>query len=152
MNPGKVKGGFTLLELIIALAIIVIATSGVFLAFRQPERRALENASRQLQADIRYIQRRAIAEGRQFAIFLEPGENGYRITYYNPRVEIRAVNFQNNVRLHYPSTPDRLGFLPRGTPSRSRTIELRTTRYSQRLTIVVSGGRVYIRDITRLIN
>ena len=72
-NPRS--GGFTLLELIIALAIIMIAGSGIFLAFRQSNRRALQNASLQLQADLRYIQRRARIEGRNFTIVFEQANN-----------------------------------------------------------------------------
>ena len=152
MNTRKVESGFTLLELVIALAVIMIVIGGVFLAFRQPERRHLQNASLQLQADIRYAQRRSIAEGQRFMIDLAPGSNRYRIMYYRPREEIRVVYFQNGVRLHSPSTPRQMWFLPRGTPSHSFTIELRTERYSQSITIVPSGGRVDIKDIIIPIN
>ena len=157
MSPHKTRGGFTLLELIIALTVIMIVTGGVFLAFRQSDRQALEHASLQLQADIRYIQRRAIAEGRRFEISLERRENRYRILGLTRSEDIH-VYFQNGVRLHALTTNTGsvgsivIGFLPRGTASRALTIELRTERYSQRLTIVPSGGRVDIKDIVPLIN
>ena len=148
MNTHKARSGFTLLELVIALSVIMIVTGGVFLAFRPSPRRALENASLQLQADIRYIQRRAIAEGRRFDISFERRENRYRILGIDNNEDI-YVYFQNGVRLHALSIDSNVvGFLPRGTSSHSLTIELRVDgRYSQRSTILLSGGRVDIKEI-----
>ena len=157
MGMHKTRSGFTLLELIIALAVIMIVTGGVFLALRQPERRHLQNASLQLQADIRYVQRRSIAEGRRFGIRLDRGANNYQVATfcYNNNVDevIRVVNFQNGVRLEYPPRGHNLIFLPRGTISGAGgpvSPRLHTTRYFQRITIVPSGGRAEIQDIEEL--
>ena len=128
----------------------MIVTSSVFLVLRQPERRHLQNASLQLQADIQYAQRRAIAEGRKFMIEFTRGSNRYRIMYYcSPRLEIRRIYFQNGVSLYRPSTTFQMWFRPRGTPSHAFTIELHTARYRQDITIVPSGGRADIKEIQR---
>ena len=146
-KPAKARQGFTLIELTITLAVIVIVTGGVFLTFRQPNRRALENASLQLQADIRYAQRRAMIGGRQFDVLFEPAHNRYRVRYLNPIQDIRVVYFTDGVQLRYSTLP-RLIFHPRGTPNRGFTITLSNGRYWQDLTVTVSGGRVRIFDAT----
>lgn len=152
LMQSKNSGGFTIIELIIALAVIIIVTGAVFLAFRQPERRALEHASRQLQADIRYARRRAVIGGRPFAVFFEPAEGiggRYRVMALYPVEEIRAVYFTDGVRLRYSTSPQ-LVFHPRGTPTGGFSINL-SSRYGcywQRLTSTVSGGRIEIFAIT----
>jgi len=142
------RKGFTLLELTIALAIIAIASGGIFLVFRQSPRRDLENASLQLQADIRYAQRRAIIEGRRIEVRIN--RYHYVIRYVNPGGvfgEIRTVYFQNGVHIRQTNT-NSIGFLPRGTVGGSGTLSLANARYEQNLTITVSGGRVEIKPIT----
>jgi len=145
MKRGK---GFTLLELIIALAVIAIVSGGLFIVFRQTPRSALENASLQLQADLRYVQRRAIIEGRRFRLQLNSLNNGYYISFLNPIEELRRVYFENGVRIR-GNPRRRFEFLPRGTPdgATSTTLTLYIGRYEQDLTILLSGGRVYLRPI-----
>ena len=135
------------MELIIALAIVMIATSGVFLAFRQSDRRALHNASLQLQADLRYAQRRAMIEGRRVGVIFEPALNRYRVVSTRPTVTLRTVYFENGVRLRYNSFPQ-LYFTPRGTSSSGFTIWLYNAGSWQRLTATVASGRIRIFDIT----
>ena len=161
MPTQKTRNGLTLLELIIALSIIMAVTGGLFIAFRQPERQHLENAALQLQADIRYAQRRAIAEGRRFRVEFTRSTNRYRIMALRPDEELRVVYFQNGVRLDFPIS-HHLEFLPtRGTPGDSSlnvparyrpeggsvTIRLETRRYFQEISIVPSGGRADIKPI-----
>jgi len=154
MKRGK---GFTLLELVIALAVITIISGGLFIVFRQTPRFALESASLQLQADISYVQRRAIAEGQRFRIVLSRVNNNYVVYSVSPgniaNVELRRVYLQNNVLLQMPcaNNPTNLThmieFLPRGTVSGSTTTRLVNGRYEQDITIVPNGGRAYIQDI-----
>jgi len=139
--------GFTLLELVIALAVISIISGGVFFAFRPTQQRNLQNASLQLQADLRYAQRRAIIEGRRFGVAFDLTANNYRIVAENPRETIRTVYFQDGVRLRYV-TGARLNFLPRGTASSGFRIRLSNGDYWQQLTATVSGGRIRIFEIT----
>jgi len=139
------KKGFTLLELVIALAVIMIITGGVFLAIRQQDRRALYNAAYQLQADIRYAQRRALIGGRVLEVRFYPVYDMYRIRYARPYyTEIRRVYFQNGVNLR---TTNRvfITFQPRGSASGSFTLTLESGRYRRDLTSTVSGGRIDIK-------
>jgi len=147
MLQHKAEKGFTLLEVVIALAIITIISGGIFLVVRQSPRRALHNASLQLQADMRYAQRRAIMEGRRFGIEFNTARNRYRIMATNPTEEIRVVYFEGRINLWY-TTRTRLDFLPRGTASSGFRIRISNGRYEQQLTATVSGGRIEIFEIT----
>jgi len=142
--------GFTLLELLIALAIISIVSGGIFLAFRQSPRHNLESAVLQLQADIRYAQRRAIIEGQRVDVHIDLMENRYRIRLHGPNgIEtIRTIYLQNGVSILQTNTV-RIEFLPRGTPRGESpgTVELINGRYRQYLTIIPSGGRVRIAEV-----
>ena len=141
------NGGFTLLELLIALAVIMIVSSGVFMALRTTQRRFLQNAMLTLQADLRYAQRRAVTEGQRIEVIFEPVHNRYRLRAVNTLEEIRIVYLQNGVRLITQRT---MIFHPRGTIGNPYRIELQAgnRRYSQQLTTVPSGGRAMISDVT----
>jgi len=162
--PKPVKGGkgFTLLELVIALAVISIVGGGLFLTFRPSPHRDLEIAIYQLQADIRYIQRRAITEGHVFEIEFNMAHNRYRIFSVSPGGGwLRSVYFQNDVRitaLHSRgSNVHVLGFLPRGTVGGVRgrdhatigptTIRLSDGRHTMYIAITPTSGRTRIGEI-----
>ena len=141
----KAKKGFTLIELTVALAIILAVTGGVLMRFRQNEHRVLNNASRTLQADLRYVQRRAMIEGRRYGVVLE--RYRYRVVSLTGGTRtIRIVNFPDGVWLR-STTHTQLEYLPRGTITSGSTIWLTTGTYSQRLTSIPSSGRIRIYDI-----
>jgi len=154
----KQRKGFTLLELTIALAITLIASTAIFAGHRQIQRRTLHQASYQLQADLRYAQRRSIIEGRRFGIQIEPSARRYHV------VELRRFGSNNNlsianiirtvylpagVRINPPSGANNLlHYTGRGTPSRGATITLSNGPFNQTMTRTVSGGRIQVDPIT----
>jgi Tfp pilus assembly protein FimT len=141
----KKTSGLTLLELTVVLAVVMILSGGVVLGLRQADRRALNNASLQLQADLRYAQRRAVIEGRQFGVVFEI-PNRYRVVSTQPTRTIRTVYLRGGTRL-LETSEERLMFLPRGTPSAGFRVTLAKGSHTQRLTATVSGGRIRIFDI-----
>jgi len=156
----KINRGFTLLELVIALGIIVILSSGVFLSVRQIYRRQINNASLQLQADLRYVQRRAIMEGREFGIQFDSHLNRYQFLFRDsnnsPTVYGEYVYLGNEVRLsNVTFTNGQLFYLPRGTPSNGGSIFLVVGSgdgvYEQQITVTPSGGRVFVMEIGHVV-
>jgi len=146
------NGGFTLLELLITMAVIMIVSGGVFLTFRQPDRRALDSAMLQLQADARYAQRRALVSGQTYGIIFSRAENMYRIMSVEPNREIRRVYLQNGVELGYSTARvnHQLNFHPRGTPNSGFRVRLYSGRYFREMTVTVAGGRVEFHDTSIL--
>ena len=140
------KGGYTLLELTITLALIVIVAGTVFMSLRRQERRALYNAAYQLQADIRYAQRRALISGRRVEVEFSRLYNRYIIRYERDcRTELLRVNLRGTgVQINSPNNLN-VNFLPRGTISEGFTIVLESGRYRRSLTTTVSGGRIELR-------
>jgi len=142
------KAGLTLIELVLVLGIISIMAVGVFVNVRANERRALENASLALQADLRYAQRRAIMEGRRHGVMFDLRYNRYRIVVDRPRRTIRTVYLPEGITLAEASGPS-LMFLPRGTASAGFRVTLSSETYRQELTATVSGGRIRIFEMER---
>jgi prepilin-type N-terminal cleavage/methylation domain-containing protein len=141
----KPNSGVTLLELAIAMAIVVVFSGGLFLALRRTDNRALNNASLQLQADMRYAQRRAVIEGRRYDMVFDRINHGYRIrTAGQPAV--RNVRLANNIRIEHTSA-DQLTFTPRGTPTAGFSVTLLHGNQRKLITATVSGGRIHIFDI-----
>ncbi|MCL1884318.1 MAG: GspH/FimT family protein [Defluviitaleaceae bacterium] len=141
--------GVTLIELTIALAVLTIIAGAVVLGVSAEHRdsQMLYNAAVELQADMRYAQRRSIQEGRRVYILFEPSLNRYRMFNRNPYNAIRTVYF-DTVNLvgtsfnPHNSAINRINFTPQGTASASGTVTLSNGRDLLNLTTTVSGGRV----------
>ena len=150
--------GVTLLELSIAMAIMLVVVGAVVVGVNpnNTNYRNLNNASRRMQADLRYAQRRAVTEGRSVDVVFQPQHNRYYIRYHHRELyesaRIRTVYFQNGVRfLHNNAANFTVRYTQRGTVYGSTTIWLSngegSNRHVQRTTINVSGGRVHVFDI-----
>jgi Tfp pilus assembly protein FimT len=137
------------MELAVVMAVLAVLAGGALAGIRQIGRRALQNASLQLQADMRYAQRRAVAEGRQFGILFDTNGTQYRIISSMPEHTVRTVTFSGGVRLDGVTT-QRLMFHPRGTPSAGFRAVLAQGSDTQRITVTVSGGRVRVFEINEL--
>lgn len=140
--------GFTLIELVIVMGLIIIVSMGVTFSVRGNNYRVLHNASLALQSDLRYAQRRAITEGRRHGIVFERVSNRYHIVLNHPRELIRTVYLPRGVIIQ-DITANQLMFLPRGTASSGFSITLANGNYRQELTATVSGGRIRVWDIVQ---
>jgi len=145
------KKGFTLLELVIVTALLLILSGITAVGIRQQDRRALQNASLQLQAEMREVQRRATTEGRRVGLTFEPHNNRYRIVTFTPQRSSPNIYISNRVNIEFVSTNE-LVFNPRGTPSDGFRIVLEKNGHTQHLTVSVSGGRVLVHDINQVHN
>ena len=147
--------GLTLVELTVAMAVALIIAGAVIWSFKPVERRMLQNASVQLQADIRYAQRMAIIEGRRWGVAFDGEANLYHIGtfrhlagfgYVIDRIE-KTIPLENGVFIFHLSH-DNMVYLPRGTAASGFSVMLAKGPYRQRLTATVSGGRVHVYSIT----
>ena len=161
VKPYKNNRGITLLELTIAAALVLIVSGVIFwgMSTRDNDHRALESASTVLQADIRYVQRRAIMEGRRVGIEFDWDNNRYHIlieTLESTNTNLsfateRTVYLPDGITFHPTRRPNlsnnRLTYTLRGTPSAGTTIRLARSEYQQRITVNLSGGRAFINPI-----
>ena len=140
------KRGFTLIELVMVLGVMTVVTTGIFIATRASHNRALYDALVVLQADLRYIQRRSMTEGRAHEIVFDRGNNRYVIGIDGVRGEagrIRTVYLPNGVAFNYVNAV-RVVYTARGTASPGFTVEVTNGRYRQRLTGQVGTGSINI--------
>ena len=141
----KAHRGLTLIELAVVLAVISLITAGAVLSFRLVDRRVLENASLTLQADLRYAQRMAIIEGRNFGLFFH--QDSYTISELEPnKIDIKTVMLPDGVLFQVLMIP-RVYFLPRGTISTGFSVTLEKGRFFQEITGLPSSGRIDIKNI-----
>jgi prepilin-type N-terminal cleavage/methylation domain-containing protein len=138
--------GFTLIELVIVLAIMTFISGSLFLSLRASDRLALQQGSYALQADFRYVQRMAIIEGKRWGIVFDIRGNQYHIVSTGPTQIEKTVSLQNGVKLG-ESSDVALYYLPRGTASQGFRVTLGRGAYWQPLTATVSGGRIEIKDM-----
>ena len=142
------RRGFTLIELTLVLGVMTIVIAGVFITTRESHNRALYDALVVLQADLRYIQRRSITEGRPHVIVFNRQYNMYIIRVDGVIGEagrIRTVYLPNGVTFHeITAQGDRVSFTSRGTISSAFTVVVTNGRYRQWLTGTVGAGSINI--------
>jgi prepilin-type N-terminal cleavage/methylation domain-containing protein len=146
----NLQRGFTLIELIIVLAVMAILAGAGIAASHSHDRRTLRNAGLMVQAHAREAQRLALIEGRRYRVQFNIDTHSFSIhpRHYQPvwiylpqGVEIYHLNLNTNW----------MEYLPRGTSggTHAYTIRLRNGRYEQRMTVVPSGGRAELFPIER---
>ena len=145
-----IRKGFTLIELVIVLGVIAILGASAMATSRGIQRRTLASASATLKADFRWAQRMALIEGRRWEIRFDRDNNRYFIRSHE-RDRSYVVYLPKGVEIDH-STHTFLEYLPRGTVSSGFSIHLRYGSYMQRMTANVSGGRIYIFEIERLLS
>lgn len=69
--------GLTLIEIMVVLAIVALATGGVALSFRQVSRTTAKSNAARLAAAVRYLYDQAIVSGRYYRLTLDFGKNTY---------------------------------------------------------------------------
>jgi len=166
------KKGFTLIEVLIVLAIIFILTSTTFPFYRTAQRQyIIENAAQKLAQDIRRVEEMAMAAKerpgapvnfqRGYGIRLQTNSSNYILfadlnnnRNYDPGEEIEISSLGENVRITNlsPDSPLTIVFLPPDpqaiiTPSTSLatiTLSLLGSSTFQRRVVVNAIGLIYV--------
>lgn len=148
------KNGFTLIELVIVIALIVILSLAGFASARGAQRREIQNAATMIQADMRQAQRLAVIEGRRYRVRFDQINNRYFV-YPVRGFTYEPIYLPGNVSIHHMNLPiSQIEYLPRGTlgghAAHGFTIVLRNRSYEQSLTITPSTGRVAYGEVRPL--
>jgi prepilin-type N-terminal cleavage/methylation domain-containing protein len=161
MNQSDVHSvGFTLLEVLIALAILTILGGIVFLQF-QPifAQTRLGTATRQVTTDLQYVRAKAISQNRRFRVTFRPASNDYIVEKnengsWEPHVlhshtgtatSVAPLDLPQSVRIAALNSDGDIIFLPRGSVDTGMTITLGTIYTEDTRQVVVNlAGRVRI--------
>jgi type II secretory pathway pseudopilin PulG len=140
------EGGFTVIEVIISLAVSVILLGVV--ANPQPRRqqRELYAASLQLQSDIRLAQQNALLQGKTYSMAFYSNYYDMGVSLASP-TERRSYGDGVVINTHKRSL-DEITFTKRGTPNgMGGTVSLMCGAYTQDITILPGTGRVTVKTI-----
>jgi len=145
------QSGFTLIELVVVLAVMAILAGAGVAASHSHDRRTLRNAGLMVQANVREAQRLALIEGRRYRVHFDIENHKFSI---HPRYDEPDWQYlPHGVEIYFLNLPRGwMEYLPRGTPggTHTYTIRLRKGRYEQRMTVVPSGGRAELFNIERV--
>ena len=156
-NISKTKG-FTLVEVVIVLAITVIVSGVAAVSLGSLEKKRISAACDELVGDLRYAQRMAVLQGREYSVQFDTLNNGYELYYTKnsgtnvlEKVLDKQVSFDNGVTLLSVNASGRLvSYTPMGTTGDACTIVLQTDGYSASITVNVGSGRVLIKEIVKI--
>lgn len=139
----KRQKGYTLIELIIVLALFGILINLVFINFSVLDKFKTKQELKQLRRDILYTRNQAIVKGKAYYFELDYDENGYYILIDGQKIKI--VNFESGLKL--VRTPFKTVIFERtGVPSKAGTIVLKSKegkRFEARITPVIAKVKIY---------
>lgn len=90
LREGKNARGMTLIELMIVIAIIAVATSGVLVSFRQVARTTARSAAAKLSAGIRYVYDQSVVTGKYYRLAIDLDKGSYKVERSDDRFYLVA--------------------------------------------------------------
>lgn len=145
--------GYTLIELIVVLAILGIMSAVILPKIHLIERYKLKSQAETLAEDIRYTQRLAMSENANYYFQIQKKENSYNIRSGNIKDKnVKKIYLSKDIKFTEESKSE-IKYTSKGTPGMSGTIRLTSNNYRVEITIRPSSGRVTVYNITKnLIN
>lgn len=142
--------GFTIIELIIVLAIIAITSGTIMLNIQSSDRTTLQLAKNTLIDDIRFAQNMAKSIGTSYYISFNSSlalSNTYHIRRNNQGRRVLCpvspgATLDNDIILRNNFGGNTINFTSRGTVAGAGTITMQLRRYSVTLTVNLGSGRV----------
>lgn len=144
------KYGYTLLELLVVVALIVIVLSigipSIQIIFNTKEKAELMEFKR----DIIFARNSAVVENSIYILYLDDESNSYKIAKVDKKATIiKDVQLSNGIKIKGNNFNSSVNFLPTGAPSQGGTISM-TNRKEQKIeiTITPATGKInlYIKD------
>jgi prepilin-type N-terminal cleavage/methylation domain-containing protein len=148
----KRNEGFTLIELIIVLSIILIVAAIVIPSFHITERYALKASAMELKSDIIYTRTRAVKDSKRCWIKIFKDSNLYYITSDAFGPHHKVVKLREGIEIEEAvfSTTDTIKFTIKGTTGSGGRICLRSKNFRVKITVVPATGRVMIYSIEKI--
>ncbi len=147
------KKGFTLIELIISLAISVIILSLGSISFNAVERHRIVQSANILRSNLRYCQKNAVDEKRKYVLTFDSNKNSYYVRRADDSGLLRKVsqiNLPLGINIFTNAKENSVAYTLRGTTGSACTINLRGQKYFLKMTVNVGCGRVKINPIQKL--
>lgn len=142
------KNGFTLVELIVYLAIMIFISNMAMVSLDFIERQKLVSEARILKNNLEYCQLNAISEKRKYELIIDEEKSFYYIKHAGDN-NISKINLQPGIKISCNASDKCIAYTERGTIVSACTIKLEGKKYFLELTTNVSCGRVKIKDIKK---
>ena len=163
--PRAARAGFTLIEVLVVVAIIGIAGAVVVPQMLSSGRLQIQAASRMVIADLLYAQNDAIAHQTSRSVVYDTTTNSYKVTdatgtalavsWKNDAAANYVINFSqdsrfNGVTLSSPNFggTSTIQFDALGTPSSGGTVDLVAGSTTYRVTVGAFTGRVTVAPVS----
>ncbi len=148
------RQGYSYIEMVVTLAVIVIVSGITVLSFASVERRMLQKEAAQLKINLGYAQKMALTSGTSYTVLFDVQNNQYLVgsshdinrsngeslsVYKLTGCSIESVNTRSSA----------VTYTSRGTTGDACTISLGSKHYFVNLTVNVGAGRVAVKPIVK---
>jgi prepilin-type N-terminal cleavage/methylation domain-containing protein len=143
--------GLALAELIVVMAVMGVLLTAATLSVSSSGRFHLSAAMRDLQGDLRYARKLAMAESAEAQILFDVPANSYRLQKQTNGafVTIKTVRLAKARLDSTSATNNRVRYTARGTTGDACTVTLSTDKYTCDLTVNVGSGRAAIKNMEK---
>ena len=147
----KDSRGFTILELLIVIAIMTFVASVATKSVSNIEVRLLNKASLQLQNDIRNARNMSVIGNARYRINFVIGSNQYLVRRLGSNGYTKTMHLPDGVYLMETNAPDStIEYTSTGTVVTACTLTLESKGYAVNLTINVGSGRITVKEFVKL--
>lgn len=143
----RIEGGFTMIELLIVLSLLVIMMGIVVLNMKpMQESREVQQFIQLLTSDLHYAQQFALTERVQVQVKFNNTSKQYSIQS-GPMNKIKTVRYPDGLYFQEVSTGLVFEYSSNGTIKKGGTILLQTKRGLYKIVFLLGKGRFYIEQL-----
>lgn len=156
MKADNYNRGFSLIELIVYLSLSIVLFNVATISFAVIERQKIICCAKELQNNLRYCQKNAVDEKKNYQIKIKNGEKFYVIkcsggkdNIDNLMRNIKQINLPIGVKLNSNFPSDEITYKKTGTIQNGGTITIYGKKYLVNVVINVSTGRARLEQIQK---